>query len=223
MEEMVKGIMEALTRVGFPESLVWPLQVHLCFAPPRFPVVHEQYRGEDRLHYQIWMVRDAITGVYAPAYYDACLVRPLALDTELECSGQLLALNQQMRLINWAGMLDKGANATVGDFADLRLIAEIVQSLHELELAEEGALYADLLRLRYWARTPFDAYARQGVASRNAFEVSQRFHFFSDGQGITLDEAYRFLLHRLHEKRLQGLQRVGKELAVPKVRKGGKS
>lgn len=215
--------MEVLTGVGFPESLEWTLQVHLCFAPPKFVVGHEQFRGEDQLRYQIWIVRNEETGLYAPAYYEALLVRPLDIKPLDEGADLVIAINQQMQLLNWAALLGKGDSATVGDFADLQMVAQIVQALDVLSCSEEGALYADLLRLRYWGRTPFESYAKQGTTHRAAFEVSQRFHFFSDGQGITLDEAYRFLLHRLHEKRLQGLQRTIKEPVVAKSRKGGKA
>lgn len=222
MEKMVNEVMDALVGVGFPKSLEWPLRVHLCFAPVKFCVLHEQYRGADHLRYQICIVRDEKTGGYRPGFYDACLVRPLEIGTQTG-SDQVQALNQQMQLVNWSALLEKGDAATVGDFADLQLVADIVDNLEALESFEDGLLYAELLKLRYWSRTPFEHYAKQGIANRSSFEVSQRFHFFSDGQGITLDEAYRFLLHRLHEKRVQGLRRISREPVQEKVRKGGKA
>ncbi|WP_158070031.1 hypothetical protein, partial [Cnuella takakiae] len=141
MEKEIKRIVEVLTGVGFPESLEWTLQVHLCFAPAKFSITHEQFRGEDHLRYQIWIVRDEETGLHAPAYYDALLVRPLDIKPLNEGVEGIFVLNQQMQLVNWAALLEKGENATVGDFADLQLIAQIVQALNALENSEEGALY----------------------------------------------------------------------------------
>ncbi|WP_158070018.1 hypothetical protein, partial [Cnuella takakiae] len=141
MEKEIKRIVEVLTGVGFPENLEWTLQVHLCFAPAKFSITHEQFRGEDHLRYQIWIVRDEEIGLYAPAYYEALLVRPLDIKPLDEGAEGILALNQQMQLVNWAALLEKGENATVGDFADLQLIAQIVQALNALENSEGGALY----------------------------------------------------------------------------------
>jgi hypothetical protein len=151
------------------------------------------------------------------------LVRSLDFKLQDEASEQALALNQKMQLVNWEGLIDKSGLATVGDFKDLRMVSEIVHGLNTLSRSEDGSPYADMLRLRYWSRTPFESYARMNSQHRSSFDVSQRFHFFSDGQGITLEEAYRFLIHRWHERKLQGMQRGLKEVTGTKGKRAGKA
>jgi len=207
MEKQLQHIMDVFADVGFPRTLEWPVQVHLCFAPARFAVQHEQFRGSDQLRYEVWVAREEDNSKYMPVYYDATLIRPLELNPQNGCAEQVISLNQQMQLVNWSGLLGKAATATVGDFSDLGLVADIVDNLTALEQHEGGQFFADLLRLRYWTRTPFEHYARCGSGSKGLFEVTQRFHFFSDGQGITLDEAYRFLQHRWLQKKLQDAQK----------------
>ncbi|RPD44393.1 hypothetical protein [Paracnuella aquatica] len=210
MEQQIQSIMQALVAVGFPGSLEWAAQVHLCFEPQRFSLSHNEVRGADQLRYQIWISRDDTSGQYTPLFYDAWLTRPIEVNTNEACADLIIALNQSMQVVNWEALLCKGEEATVADLSELTMVQEVIARLNDLKESESGAHYADLLKVRYWSRTPFEVYAAISVQHRSFYEVSQRFHFFDDGGGITLNEAYRFLLHRWREKQIQTCCRVDK-------------
>lgn len=210
MEKSVQQIMQVIGEAGFPGELEWAVQVHLCFSPSRFSIPFEQYRGTDRLRYQIWIAQSEQENTYVPLFYDACLIRPLDLKVDNDCAEMVVSLNQQMQLINWGGLLEKAREATVGDLSELNTVQQVVARILELQASSEGAHYAHLLKMRYWGRTPFEAYTNCSNQVRSEYEVCQRFHFFEDGGGITLEEAYRFLLHRWREKQVQLGHRAGR-------------
>lgn len=211
MEMNVKKVMQSLREVGFPEDLEWTIQVHFCFYPQKFVVPFCQLRGPDQLRYQI-LIAHGESGQYTPLYYDACLIRQIEIHPNDACADLVDLLKQQMQVVNWEDLLQKTEGATIEDLSELKMVQQVNAQLKELQQLDGGDYYADLLKMRYWSRSPFEIYSAAGSQIRSAYEVCQRFHFFDDGGGITLDEAYRFLLHRWREKQLQLYQRSEKRM-----------
>jgi hypothetical protein len=215
-------LLEQLMAVGFPAGLEWEINVHACFMPLQFSIRYEQYRSGDHLCYTIVIKQNETKGEYQLVYYDAALRKGLDIPEDVADVAALRALNQEMLLLNWNSLLTKGAEPTVGDLAELKQVAAINQKLSALESSENGSRYAQLMKARYWIQTPFESYVPATSALRQELEVSQRFHFFEGEDGITLEEAYRFLLHRWREKKLQNLQRSGKAVQIVKNKIPGK-
>lgn len=89
-------------------------------------------------------------------------------------------------------------------------IEGIATDLLRLAATDEGKPFADALKLKHWATVPLHPMMGSLNAIRSRFEVSQRFYFF-DGKGISVEEAYRFLLNRWLEKKFQ----AGRKKALP--------
>lgn len=74
----------------------------------------------------------------------------------------------------------------------------------------EGKQFADALKVKHWADAGLEDVVGNLNAIRSKFEISQRVYFI-DGEAIPVDEAYRFLLNKWMEKKMQAKR---KEQAV---------
>lgn len=81
-------------------------------------------------------------------------------------------------------------------------IEQAMNELARLSVTDEGKLYADVLKIRYFSGTIVEQLTGSLAAIRSRLEISQRF-YITDGDGITVQEAMRFLQNRLVEKRIQ--------------------
>lgn len=199
---LITNVLDRLVAVGFPSFLEWEVRVHSCFLPKQFTINYEQYRAKDRLSYAIVIKHDETKGVYLPMYYDAILRKGIEIPSNATDGELLKALNQEMQLLDWCSLIAKGEEPKVCDLAQLKRVSEINQQLAALECTDEGAYYVQLMKTRYWTQSPFELYVPSNPGIRQALEVSQRFHFFEGEDGITLEEAHRFLSHRWREKQL---------------------
>jgi hypothetical protein len=72
----------------------------------------------------------------------------------------------------------------------------VIEGLSELEKSEDGKAVSVGLKLKYWAGIPYQELFGNISPLKSKSEVSQRFYFFEDQTGISVDEAYRFLQNR---------------------------
>ena len=201
-DSLIRNVLDRLVAIGFPSFLEWEVRVHSCFLPKQFTINYEQYRANDQISYSIVIKHDEGKGVYSPIYYDAILKKGIEIPNGATDRELLNALNQEMQLWDWCSLIAKGEEPKVRDLAQLKRLSEINQQLTALECTDEGAYYVQLMKARYWTQSPFEMYVPSNTGIRQALEVTQRFHFFEGEDGITLEEAHRFLSHRWREKQL---------------------
>ena len=84
-------------------------------------------------------------------------------------------------------------------------IETIVLELSQLASSDEGKYFAEYLKLKYWSRCVSNSLIGILSVLRSKLEIFQRFYFI-EGQEISIEEAYRFLLNRWMEKQ-QSLKR----------------
>lgn len=110
----------------------------------------------------------------------------------------IVALNNTMDTIDWGsfGVRDKRVLIETANKVD-----EVLNDLQVLATTTDGKKIADLLKFKHWCDTPIE-YLVNGLASfKSQYETTQRF-YLSEGQGITTEEAYRFLCNRWVERKI---------------------
>lgn len=190
---------EMLIATGFEEAIGRKLLQHVCFKPADFVLTERLTKGKDILTCSISFERKGEE--YVCTYYDAAFFKAIEVP-ELTINGiNLRDLDKAMAAIDWLNISVAGKFDLEDESSWQReqQIEKIVTELFRLSATDEGRYHADSLKARYWQDVP--AISINLPAIRSKFEVSQRFYFF-DGQGISIDEAYRFLLNRWLEKKL---------------------
>jgi len=202
-----------LVATGFNESIGYNLLQYACFKPADFILTEHLTKEKDVLTCTIFFERKG--DEYVCSHYDASLLKEMEVpDTSLQ-GVQLKQLDRLMAETDW--QLDSSNSNDLDlenetSWQKVKRIEGIVSDLLRLSATDEGKRFADLLKLKHWSNIPFNPMMGNLSALRSRFEVTQRF-FFYDGKGILVDEAYRFLMNRWLEKKLQARKRraVGEE------------
>lgn len=196
----ISSLAEMLVGIGFDSSIGQRLVQHICFKPSSFILTERLSRGNDLLTCTIFLERKADN--YMCHYYDVSLFRETALPDLTIQSVSVRELDKRMAGIAWDVSGQDEFNFVNEDTWQREFdIETIVTDLSRLAVAEEGRHLADYLKVKYWSGVSLPAPGENLNALRAKFEVSQRFYFF-DGKGISVDEAYRFLLNRWLEKKM---------------------
>lgn len=190
-----------LMATGFDEAIGKRLLQHICFKPGDFVLTERLVKGKDVLSCSLFFERKGEE--YVCAYYDAAFFKAIEVPALTINGIHLRELDKAMGAIDWLNISAPGKLDLKDETSCLReqQVEKIVTDLFCLSATDEGRHHADSLKVRYWqdvAVAPVNL-----PAIRSKFEVSQRFYFF-DGQGISIDEAYRFLLNRWVEKKIHG-------------------
>lgn len=197
----IAALTDMLIATGFDEGIGKKLLQHVCFKPVDFVLTEKLIKGKDILTCSIFFERKGEE--YSCTYYDASFFKAIEVP-ELTINGiHLRELDKAMAAIDWQG-LSVVSKLDIKDETSWQRelqIEKIVTDLFRLSATDEGRYHADSLKVRYWQDVLFVPVNLPAIRSK--FEVSQRFYFF-DGQGISIDEAYRFLLNRWLEKKLHG-------------------
>lgn len=209
--ENIAALSAMLIRTGFEENIGYRLLQKICFNPAAFMLTERVHKNADLLTCQLQFERSGTE--YTCGYYDVSLVKGIVMPERTIGNVHLTELNLLMGEIDWRiSVDDKGFR--LGDEATWKrekAIADVVNQLSRLSATEEGKYFADALKLKYWVEVGLDDLVGNLNAIRSKFEISQRVYFI-EGEGISVDEAYRFLLNRWMEKKMQARKREqGKE------------
>lgn len=200
-----------LVASGFSENLGHRLLQYVCFKPAEFVLTEQVTRGPDLLTCQLYFERKG--DEYICSYYDACFLKEVKVP-DLSIQGiNLKELDRRMGETDWQINSSVSGNFSLSEEVSWQRenqIEAIVTDLLRLAATAEGKPFADALKLKHWATIPLHPMMGNLNAIRSRFEVSQRFYFF-DGKGISVEEAYRFLLNRWLEKKFQ----AGRKKALP--------
>lgn len=198
----IASLSEMLASIGFDTGIGYRLLQHICFKPTDFILTEQLQKGKDSLTCSILFERKG--DEYTCNYYDVSLLREMEMPDLVVNTINLRELDQSMSEINWQ-MDHYGRNVFNPDDEESWLrekkIEKIVTDVSKLSFTKEGKHFADCLKLKHWSGLSLNGITGNLHTIRARFEVSQRFYFF-DGQGILIEEAYRFLLNRWLEKKM---------------------
>ncbi|HCL05590.1 MAG TPA: hypothetical protein DHW64_06350 [Chitinophagaceae bacterium] len=204
--ENIAALSAMLIRAGFGEGIGYRLLQRVCFNPPVFILKERLQKNADVLTCQLHFERSGID--FTCGYYDVSLVKGIVMPDRTIGNVHLAELDLSMGEIDWRiSVDDKGFR--LGDettWKREKAIAQVVNQLSRLSVTEEGKYFADALKLKHWADAGLEDLVGNLNAIRAKFEISQRVYFI-EGEGIAVDEAYRFLLNRWMEKKMQARKR----------------
>jgi len=198
----IASLIEVLGSIGFDENAGYRLMQHICFKPADFLLTERLRKGKDTLTCSIFFERKG--DEYTCSYYDAAFLKEMEMPDLVIHSINVRELDQRMVETDWVTDNKVAAAFRLDNevtWEREKRIEKIVGDLFRLSVTEEGKNFADCLKLKHWSGIPLQANMGNLNVLKSRFEVSQRFYFF-DGQGISVDEAYRFLLNRWLEKKL---------------------
>ena len=196
-----------LLRMGFDPSITLRLLRQICFNPASFSLIERIERQQDRITCTLNFERRV--AAYVCESYEACLLRPFAIADKTINGISLQSLDKRMGEIDWVvgkleGVFRLDDEST---WARELAISEIINELNRLSALEEGKYFADALKVKYWSFASLDQIVGNLNSIQSKFECSQRFYIF-EGEGISVEEAYRFLLNRWMEKRMLAERRL---------------
>lgn len=199
----IAALTEKLVATGFNENIGRRLLQYVCFRPADFILTEHLAKDKDVLTCTLFFERKGDD--YVCSFYDASFLKETEMP-DISVQGiHLRELDKRMSETEW--QLKESGNGSFNlnneaSWEREKRIEGIVTDLSRLSATDEGKRFADALKLKYWAHIPLHPMMGNINALKSRFEVCQRFYFY-DGQGISVDEAYRFLLNRWLEKKLQ--------------------
>ena len=180
----------------------------ICFKPANFYLPQRVIKEKDVMLFSLYFELLQKTDNYRLQYYDVTLQKAndgLALPIDGVNPAEL---EKQMAAIDWKKPfnLDDKKSWNAEDKSTWETesrISGIIETLSILEKSEPGKIIASALKQKFWAGTLHQEIVGSIPLVKNKADVSQRFYIAEDGNGITTDEAYRFLQNKYMEKQLQ--------------------
>lgn len=180
----------------------------ICFKPANFYLPQRVIKEKDVMLFSLYFELLQKTDNYRLQYYDVTLQKAndgLALPIDGVNPAEL---EKQMAAIDWkkAFNLDDKKSWNAEDKSTWETesrISGIIETLSILEKSEPGKIIASALKQKFLAGTLHQEIVGSIPLVKNKADVSQRFYIAEDGNGITTDEAYRFLQNKYMEKQLQ--------------------
>jgi len=202
----IAALSAMLIRAGFEEGIGYRILQRVCFNPVSFSLVERLQKKSDVLTCLLHFERNGSD--YTCSYYDVSLLKGITMPDRIIAAVNLSELDQVMGEIDWYFKVVNQVFRLHEETSWQRekSITQIVHQLSRLSATEEGKYFADALRLKYWAEAGLEEVVGNVNAIRAKFEISQRVYFI-EGEGISVDEAYRFLLNRWMEKKMQARRR----------------
>lgn len=187
---------------GFDRSIAKKLLREICFKPSEFTLSERFQKEAGWLTCTICFEKEEES--YVCKHYDASFLKAIEVPDLVIQSVNIRELDQEMEGIRWEMDEKRDINFDSvnqpGWDAELK-IETAISELLKLTVSIDGNYFADYLKLKHWSGIQQLAAQNNLNAIRSKFEVSQRFYFF-DGKGISIEEAYRFLLNRWLEKKM---------------------
>lgn len=204
----IASLTQMLSTIGF-DDIGYRLLQHICFKPEEFTLTERLIKGNDMLTCSIYFERK--NDAYTCSYYEASFLKEMEMPDLVVQTINIKELDKRMTETDWEIRDEKAGSFNPGDesvWQREKQIEKIVTDLSRLSITEEGKHFADCLKVKHWSGIPPHSSIGNLNALKSRFEVSQRFYFF-DGQNISIDEAYRFLLNRWLEKRMHAKKKGG--------------
>lgn len=203
----IAALGEQLRSLGF-ENTGYSLLKRICFKPVNFFLSHKVEKGKDQLSFNLFFEKESKQNVYVLMHYDAILQKEMPMPDATINGINTATLKKRMAEIDWKSAFDFDIKKqwSLDDkesWNNEQKIESVIEDLCELEKTEDGRAIAVGLKLKYWAGTPYQELIGNISPLKNKSEISQRFYFSEGQEGISVDEAYRFLQNRWLEKQMQ--------------------
>lgn len=205
--ENISALMGQLQSLGF-ENAGYSLLKRISFKPENFILFQKMERAKDKLSFQLFFEKHIRQGTYVLLYYDALLQKETPLIDATINGINSTSLEKSMIEIDWKSAFDFVTTRQLNledkkSWEKEQKVESVIEGLSELEKSEDGKAVSVGLKLKYWAGIPYQELFGNISPLKSKSEVSQRFYFFEDQTGISVDEAYRFLQNRWLEKQMQ--------------------
>ena len=205
--ENISALMGQLQLLGF-ENAGYSLLKRISFKPENFILLQKIEKAKDKLSFQLFFEKDVKQGAYGLSYYDVVLQKETPLIDATINGINTTNLEKSMTEIDWKNAFDFVTKKQLNledktSWEKEQKVESVIEGLSELEKSEDGKVVAVGLKLKYWSGTSYQELFGNISPLKNKSEVSQRFYFFVDQMGISVDEAYRFLQNRRLEKQMQ--------------------
>lgn len=198
--ENIHSLASTLRSIGLEGNVEKDLLQYACFLPAAFTLTRQVLKDKDLVTCSFYFARTK--EVYACSYYEVALLKNLELPDRVVASVHVGELDQRMAAIHWDAGEGPGEDVNLQDEATWkreREIEQVVKDLLQLKSGEEGKYFADALKVKHWSYGNVHPLFENLQALRARFEISQRFYLV-EGQVISIEEAYRFLLNKWMEK-----------------------
>lgn len=208
--ENISALANQLHALGFGD-LGYSLLKRICFKLNDFCITQKVGRGNDGLNFEIYFEKKDISGEYVLKYYDAILLQEELQWTDEINGVNIPSLEKIISAIDWKKAFElnqqKSWDATdKSAIANEIKIESVITDLNLLDTTDEGKSIASALKLKYWTGSGYVDLFGAINSSKPKGEINQRFFIFEGQPGITVDEAYRFLLNRRLEKQMKKKQ-----------------
>ena len=205
--ENILALMGQLQSLGF-ENASYSLLKRISFKPESFVLSQKIEKAKDKLNFQLFFEKDIKQGIYVLSYYDAILQKETPLIDSAINGINTANLEKSMIEIDWKNAFDFDTKKHLNledktSWENEQKVESVIEGLSELEKSENGKVVAIGLKLKYWASISYQELFGNISPLKNKSEVSQRFYFFENQTGISVDEAYRFLQNLWLEKQMQ--------------------
>jgi hypothetical protein len=187
--ENLASLAEALEKLGFHASLQTSISTFINLQLHRFNVHYKAVKERDVIQFNLFFQKKE--NAYSCLYYDAILRKEIVLPDTIVDNVPIKDLGVQMSAIDWKGLFDKEQN-----------IESIIRNLNVLQSSKEGKEFAESLKAKYWFDTPLETIMNISFI-KSRFEITQRFYLMENNNGISIEEAYRFLNNKWMERQLK--------------------
>ncbi len=198
----IQSLTATLASMGFADDIGYKLLRQVCYRPEKFTLEERILKGKDLLTCTLFFEKK--NEAYHCDYYEVSLLKETDITGSVQ-SINILELDRRMADINWSEGKKVITPFNLDDESSWereKAIENVVLDLSSLSATEEGKYLAGYLKLKHWCGVASLSAIYNLNALRARYEINQRFYFF-DGQGISVEEAYRFLMNRWMEKKLQ--------------------
>ena len=219
------ALSEQLQSLGF-ENNSDVLLKRICFKPDGFLLSQKIAKGKDKLTFQLCFKRNKKQNIYFLTYYDAILQKETMLVDAMINGINTTGLEKVVAEIDWKSAFDfnekKQWNADdTASWEIEKKIESVIEAFIELEKSEHGKAIAESIKLKYWTGFTYQEIFGKVNPTKNKSEISQRFYFTEDQEGISVDEAFRFLQNRWLEKQIQAKRKQSDEVEQKEKEKDG--
>lgn len=203
----MQALLDIFAGLGFSSATEHQLLYHACLRQKAFSIKEQKVFGTNIVSYSIFLkIKDSENKLVCP-YYDASLRKEIRVDPVTVNGIDSDELEKRMRALDWKQLSGAGSIAKV-KLTDKKtweehMIAEnIIGDLEKLAETGEGSRVADVLKYKYWVDLPLEQFVPNLQLLKGRLEMSQRFYVL-EGEGITTDEAFRFLNNRFIQRQSQ--------------------
>lgn len=205
--ENIKALRDLMECLGFPSTLDKKIVYYACLRQKEFSIKEQKAFGNDVMSYQIFFKESAGSGKPVCTHYDAFLRMNVQVESLTTNRPDLQRLDERMKGVNWEAlsqftMAPKFNLSDPATWQEQAEVEEIMLALESLASSSDGKMIADGLKYKHWIGLSLESMIPNLYLLKSKFEFSQRFYIIGN-EGITADEAFRFLNNRWMQRKMQ--------------------